>query len=263
MAKKFVDGSGLKHFYDNYVPKVGNKLLPSVAISCAWTVYKNDGTEAKQGQDIPALVANASITIERGFKAKFTGTYKWTHADGKKDPTKVVSASPWNTTLPASGVASASASGEIVSANTTYKVVLGAAKTGLMVVGTSVENASGDDTVQDSKSVTFQSRRFFGVTTSASVTEAVLKALAGSELTGGKASTKSGVTATETQYYVYAYPKDLGELSTIIQDGATPVLGAFTKSEVSVTNAAGLAITYLVYRSNNPGAFTGASLEFK
>ena len=49
-------------------------------------------------------------------------------------------------------------------------------------------------------------------------------------------------------------------MSKIVQNGATPLLdGGFVKSEVSVTNAAGVAIDYYVYRTDKPGALKNNS----
>ena len=235
--------------------KAGNKALPAVAITAQWSTFKNDGTAVANG-----MTPHKNIEVETGFKVKFTGTYKWTHDDSCKDPTSV-DGGAW-TVLSASGAASAAYTSALLDKTTTIRVAIHAAKTGLMVSGTDVKPASGLDTSADSATVTFKSRRFFGVAATPGITEAVLKGL-GSELESAVGVTKTGVTLTASQYYVLAYPKSQGALTTIVQDGATPVLGAFDRSEVDVTNDAGLTQTYYVYRSSNPGAFTGAKLEFK
>lgn len=239
----------------------GNLPLVDPVITGTWTFYKNDGTTAVEASAISPQPDASNPVLEVGYKAKFSGTYKWTAASGKKNPTVVDSASSWKD-LPASGVASANYTSAVVSANTTVRVKIGAAKTGLMVSGSDVKPASGNDYKEVTRSVTFRSRLFSGVVATNSPTEAQLKALAGNELVSGRGTTKTGITATASQYYVYAYPASLGDLTGIIQDGATPVLGAFTKKTVSVTNAAGYAQSYNVYVSNNPGAFTGAKLQF-
>ena len=237
----------------------GNMALPTPVISGLWEFYKNDGSTKVEASAITPVPDTNNPTLEEGYKAKFTGTYKWTHEEGKKDPTQVASNSSW-TDLPSSGQNSNSYSTGVVGANTTVRAAIQAAKTGLMVSGSDVKPASGMDTTQATKQVSFNTRRYFGATTSNNPNEAAIKALS-NEL-GGRSVTKSGVTTSGTQYYVFAYPQRLGALSSIIQDGATPVLTAFTRRELTITNAAGMSVPLYVYVSNNPGAFTGATLAF-
>ena len=237
----------------------GNMALPTPVISGSWEFYKNDGSTKVEASAITPVPDTNNPTLEEGYKAKFTGTYKWTHEEGKKDPTQAASNSSWQD-LPSSGQNSNSYNTGVVGANTTVRAAIQAAKTGLMVSGSDVKPASGMDTTQATKQVTFNTRRYFGVTTSNNPDEAAIKALS-SEL-GGKSVTKSGVTASGSQYYVFAFPKKLGALTSIIQDGATPVLSAFQQKELTITNAAGMSVPLYVYVSNNPGAFTNAKLAF-
>lgn len=237
----------------------GNMALPTPVISGLWEFYKNDGSTKVEASAITPVPDTNNPTLEEGYKAKFTGTYKWTHEEGKKDPTQAASNSSWQD-LPSSGQNSNSYNTGVVGANTTVRAAIQAAKTGLMVSGSDVKPASGMDTTQATKQVTFNTRRYFGVTTSNNPDEAAIKALS-SEL-GGKSVTKSGVTASGSQYYVFAFPKKLGALTSIIQDGATPVLSAFQQKELTITNAAGMSVPLYVYVSNNPGAFTNAKLAF-
>ncbi len=237
----------------------GNMALPTPVISGLWEFYKNDGSTKVEASAITPVPDTNNPTLEEGYKAKFTGTYKWTHEEGKKDPTQAASNSSWQDLL-SSGQNSNSYNTGVVGANTTVRAAIQAAKTGLMVSGSDVKPASGMDTTQATKQVTFNTRRYFGVTTSNNPDEAAIKALS-SEL-GGKSVTKSGVTASGSQYYVFAFPKKLGALTSIIQDGATPVLSAFQQKELTITNAAGMSVPLYVYVSNNPGAFTNAKLAF-
>ena len=192
----------------------GNLALPTPVITGTWSFYNNADEPVERTSISPVPNAD-NPRLEQGYKASFSGSYKWTHEESKKDPTQVQSGSSWSD-LPATGVNSQTYTSAHLTTNTT--------------------------------------------TTSENVDETTVKALSG-EL-GGKSVTKSGVTATTSQYYMFAYPKSLGALTTIIQDGATPVLGAFTRSELTITNAAGLSVQLYVYRSNNKGAFTNAQLQF-
>lgn len=237
----------------------GNLALPTPAITGEWKFFNNGGEEVTSSTMSPVPDAN-NPKVEKGYQAQFSGTYKWTHAEGKKDPTQVQAGSSWED-LPASGVNSSTYTSDKVTANTTVKIGIQAAKTGLMVSGSNVVPASGMDTSSASKSVTFADRFYYGATASA-VSESVIKTLT-NDLNTVNGRTISNVTTNSTEYYIIAYPSTLGDISTIIQDGATPVLGAFTKSTLSITNATGLEITLNVYKSNNPGAFTNNSLKIQ
>lgn len=237
----------------------GNLSLPNPTITGTWSFFNNASSAATI---TPTPDANNPI-IEKGYKAQFIGTYQWTHAEGRKDPTAITSDSSWDD-LTESGVASEQFDTGVVSSYTQVKVSIQAAKTGLMVSNGSVVPASGMDTATATKSVTFRDRLYYGKVTKApgSVTETDVKALS-NELVSSKGKTITGITCGSTEYYCYAYPSSLGDISTIIQDGAQPVLGAFTKSTLNITNAAGLEVELNVYVSNNPGAFTGSKLQFQ
>lgn len=81
--------------------------------------------------------------------------------------------------------------------------------------------------------------------------------------TNAKNITFTGVTATSTQYTYYVYASSAGNLTGVIQDGAAPVLGAFTlQTDVTGTNSYGATVSYRIYKSNALGAFTNNSLAF-
>ena len=227
--------------------KNSNKELVSPEVSGTWTVFKNDSTTQA------STSTGKTLDVENGFVVTWAGTYKWTEAEGKKNPTAV--SGNW-TTLTASGTASASyRTPSPVSTDTTISATLSAPKTGLMVSGNSVVLASGNDTKTDSVKVTFKHRRYWGLVSSSSVTADAVKGLSGTDLNNSRTAKLTGISATDSQYYVIAYPKAMGELTKIVQNGATPLLsGGFVKSEVTVVNGAGASIPYLVYRTEKPGA---------
>lgn len=200
------------------------------------------------------FVLSNNVVVETGYKVNTEIQYKWQSDSSHKNPTAV---SGIFSTLTKDGELS-DAYTSTVSTNTTYTVTLSAPKTGLMVSGTSVVKATGVDSSSASVKYTFNHRIYYGAT----VDTTDITTLS-SKLSTTKAITLSSVSADKTQYYVFAYPKSLGQLSTIIQNGATPVLTAFTQSEKTITNSAGVDIDYYVYVSNNVGAFTDVILEFK
>lgn len=227
-----------------------NKELVTPTISGTFTVKTASGTQSSTS-------TNNSLDVENGFMVDWTGTFSWKAASGKKKPESV--SGNW-TALPASGVASKVYTATGLKVDTTISATLAAAKTGLMVSGSSVVLAKGNDTKTATAKVRFLHRRYWGLTTEKTVTAAVVKALSGTDLNNTKVAKLTGISATDSQYYVIAYPKAMGELSKIVQNGATPLLdGGFVKSEVSVTNAAGVAIDYYVYRTDKPGALKNNS----
>lgn len=229
----------------------GNPSLPTPTLSGNWTVYN---------QSNEVVTPTPSFPLEYGYKAKYSGTWKWNTSSGQKAPTKT--SGNWGTTLPAKNTNSSVFTSGYVTTNTTYSQTIYADKMGLMVSGTNVVPASGQDSKSANTSVSFSNRIYYGVSDKNVPTEEIVKKL--TNKLGGKSNTISGITTTNSQYYYYVYPKTLGKLTTIIQDGATPVIGAFKCIDtLSITNSAGLSIPLYVYISNNPGAFTNNTLKFE
>ncbi len=229
------------------VSQMANENVELVAptISGTFTVKTASGTQSSTS-------TSNSLDVENGFVVDWTGTFQWKRTVGMKKPESV--SGNW-TTLPASGVASEAYTATGLKTDTTISATLAAAKTGLMVSGNSVVLAKGNDTKTATAKVRFLHRRYWGLTTEKNMTGNVVKALSGTDLNNSRTAKLTGISATDTQYYVIAYPKAMGELTKIVQNGATPLLnGGFVRSEVSVTNAAGVAIAYYVYRTVNPGA---------
>ena len=239
----------------------GNPDVVTPVITISWTYYKNTDTSNATPVTPEKNAGTAtSPQIEIGYRAKYTATWKWTATSGKKNPT--ATSGTFGTTLPLSGVTYPTDKPltDTVMATTTISQTVTAPKQGLVVSNNAVVAPSGTDSASASHKITFLYKRYWGVTTASSITESLIEGLANSELTSTKSKTITGVTAAKGEYYVIAYPTALGALSSIIQDGATPVLSAFTRTTVSVTNAAGYTQDYYVYRSNNVGAFTNAKL---
>lgn len=111
--------------------------------------------------------------------------------------------------------------------------------------------------------ISFVHRNFLGYSTNTTIDLAGVLGLASSVLQDSRVRTVTGVTATGGNYTYYAYNASSGDLTSIILDGAAPVLGAFTKQgDLSGTNAFGANVTYRVYRSNATNAFNNNSLAF-
>lgn len=229
----------------------GNPALVSPSIFFSWNILNQNGTRVESS-------SSYNITYEKGYKANFTGGWRWVQTEGKKNPTRTDGS--WGTVLLASNTDSAPLSIKNITTNTTISQNLYAPKLGLMVSGSNVTPASGEDKTTTSASITFKDRLYYGVVSSSTPTESDIKQLI-NELVSSRTKTISNITAN--QYYCYAYPQSLGALTKITQDGATPVLGAFTQKTLTITNAAGLSVALYVYVSNNPGAFTNNELKFE
>lgn len=225
-------------------------------VNPVWTVYKNDGTTQVK------TMSATSITLEMGYKAKFSGNFKWTAESGKISPSST--SGSWGTTLPASGANSTTLTTAVYgSATTGSQTISGVREPAAKVENGYVVLETGTPTVSSTAkfSLSYNYNVFTGATTSQSLSGTDFANLTAAAATG-KGKTVSGVTTTSSQYYVYAYPKAWGTLSKIIQNGATPILDAFNVSTVSYTNGAGYAQDYYVYISANPGAFTNAQIAF-
>jgi hypothetical protein len=111
--------------------------------------------------------------------------------------------------------------------------------------------------------ISFFYKNALGYSSNTTITISDLEAFSGSSLTNSKARTFTGVTANSNDYTYYVYAASAGDLSNVILDGTTPILGAFTKlTDLTGTNSNGANVTYRVYRSNAKGAFTNNSIQF-
>ena len=109
----------------------------------------------------------------------------------------------------------------------------------------------------------FLYRNYLGYSPNTSLTLSEIESLISSTLSNSKSRTVTNVTAGAGNYTYYCYQAAAGDLTSIIQDGAAPVIGAFTKlSNVTGLNTYGANVTYIVYRSNATNAFTNNTLAF-
>ena len=223
---------------------------PVVPISMTGTWIISGGTTS----------TSDNLILENGYSVSWSGSFKWNSSTGYKNPERTDG--DLGSTLPFDGQNSSTTNITGITSNRSITQNLYADKKGLLINGEKVVNATGEDKSYKSMTVTFKHMLFRGSVTSPTPTGEQVSALAG-ELVTSRAKTVSGVTATAGQYYVYAYPQALGDLTSIIQNGSIQVLSAFNKTNVTYTNAAGLSITLNVYTSANDGAFTNATLNFQ
>lgn len=245
----------------------GNPPLASISLEGYWTIYNQDNSEIQQQPP-----RNTNPTVEYGYKARYSGTWKWTRVPNGKDP-ETTSGSWPDKRPPAANTNSLPfiPPTDYVTNNTTYTQTISAPKLGLMVKGSDVVKAEG---VNDSKSastyITFKHRLYYGPVTSNTPSADIIKALTkvlddrAYESEGGKnrlCKSIPNVSTAKGEYYYFAYPKSLGALFNIKQ-GGYDIPNAFNSSVVNITNTAGLSIDLYVYVSKNSGAFTNQILKF-
>ena len=225
-----------------------DKPVVPISITGAWTISGG------------ATSTSDNLILENGYSVSWSGSFKWNSSTGYKNPERTDG--DLGSTLPFDGQNSNTTNITGITSNRSITQNLYADKKGLLINGEKVVNATGEDKSYKSMTVTFKHNLFKGSVTNPTPTGEQVSSLTG-ELVTSRAKTVSGVTTPAGQYYVYAYPQELGNLTSIIQNGSIPVLSAFNKTNVTYTNAAGLSITLNVYTSANDGAFTNATLNFQ
>lgn len=265
---KYLDLKGLTYYHGKIKPtindveafKEGDKVLVSPVISTNTWVVKNHADSAP----ISETYAGTAITVPTGANVTYTGRWKWTADENKKSPESV--SGNWGTTLPASATESDPYTSAVITTTnaenkTAASVTISAARKGLMLNGQKIIGASGNDSMGASAVIQFRDNLYHGPVTTTSPDSAAINTLS-TVLVNDKNRTVSATTTT-SQYFCYAYPKDYGEITSIIMDGVDQIKANFRAPlTVSVTNEAGLAKEYYVYVSVNLGAFNNNSVAF-
>ena len=220
----------------------GDTTLVSPQITSKWTIKTQDGTTKTTS-------TNNSIQLENGAVVDYEGIFKYSTAGaGQKNPTAC--SGTWGSALPAAGEELSYDRSEITT-NSAFSETLYANKSGLIVVGSKVARASGNDTTSASASVSFYHKRYWGVSAGTDVDITTLS----SELSNSRAKTIT-FDCSGGKYFYYAYPKALGVSSWNV--GGLAFTG-YTRSEKTITNEYGLQVTYYVYRSAD--IQTGSSIK--
>lgn len=111
--------------------------------------------------------------------------------------------------------------------------------------------------------INFRYSSYFGYSTNTVLNGAQIVALGDEALLSSRVRTVDPVTAPTSNYTYISYPTSFGNLTSVIMDGASPVLGSFTKlTDVSVVNFYGEIVSNIIYKSNAPAAFTNNELAF-
>ncbi|WP_207426002.1 hypothetical protein [Pedobacter sp. SYSU D00535] len=252
-------GPGLTVVDDKVTLDTETLALVSPTIYPEWTIYRNDGLTPYA---TPYTTAK-HITVDKGCKVDLSAIFNYpVPGAGQGAPTGMSGNFPGS--LPSPGNNSSVLAVAGIVANASYSVTLSKPKSGLMVVGSSVKPATGNDTTSDSISVNFQGRGVLAYFPDAALSAAQIESvLNGASFQTSRSRTFSGVTASGGNYTYYIYDASLGNITNAIQNGALPVLGAFQfLSQVTITNAAGFQMPVIVVRSNATDAFNNVTLAF-
>jgi hypothetical protein len=221
----------------------------------------------QSGSIIETRTSNSNYSVEVGAKVDIECKYKWVATSGKLPPSRVVS-NAWTTSVPDSNTeVTYSLSNYTSKAPVTKSMTIQftSPRTAPQVSGNALLRPSGDIVSSaQTRILSILYQVYHGKVTTTSPSADIIKELTKPGLNNTRALTVNGInTNTDNTYYCYAYPKDLGNLSNILMNGVDAILSLFNKIEVNIVNKYGLTITYNVYISANPGAFTsGTQLAF-
>lgn len=257
-------GRGLINDVDhNPTLDIASKILVSPVISPIWTLYKNDGITP---YGTPTSTAK-NLIVDKGVVGYISATFQYPiPVSTEAVPTGVFG--DFGTIIPAPGTPSVAFtnSGNPITANISFSESMVRAKSGFVAnLSTGqVDFASGNSTTFDSTSITFQGRGCMIFSSSSTLSSGAIEAVLNSDLfQSGRSRTFNSVTSGSANYAFYVYDAALGNCTSVIQDDALPVFGAFSfLSNVTITNSANYSMAVIVMRSNSTGAFVGNKLAF-
>lgn len=213
----------------------GDLALVTPSIAHTWTI--------KDQQDVEKSTShNANISVENGAKVDYIGTASIpTPSASQKAPTGA--SGSW-TFINVEAGAQAVLETSNVTSSVTYNCTFTAPKSGLIVSNNKVVKATGNDTTSSSASVSFQHRRFWGTSATAS---SIDLATLSSELSNSKSKTIT-YNCSGGKYFYYAIPKSLGNITTTV--GGLSYTGWVTEDR-TITNEYGYQVEYRIYRSGD------------
>lgn len=130
------------------------------------------------------------------------------------------------------------------------------------------KRSDNDQFISDTtRSYAFYWRNYLAASSTVISDSTTAQSVLDNDIVTSQLDTNKGWTATcnadndnASNYTYIIYPASYGDLSGIIQNGATPVLTAFTKlGDYTVNNANGSSISVRVYQSNSTKAFASGT----
>lgn len=273
-------------YSDDFILDAFNRLylnldfttLATPTISRQWLIYKNDGvtpfpaTGISYGSttvSVGATLTSSAIRIPVGCNVNYGGTATIpAPGSGQAQPTSI--SGDWTWDPGATGPTSSYLATGPITSTTTYDVELTKPQNGLIVVAGRVVRPTGNDTTSASDSVTFNEIFYWGGTTalgSGNISQATADTIQPSDIEaltnyrfGTQAQTITGVSDGGVgRRLVLAYPSTYADLTSIILDGAAPILGAFYKvsGTLNIQTISGIAKTYKVYVAVADNSYSG------
>lgn len=251
--------------------------LPTLSISRTWTLYKSDGTTPFPtttigSSTVSSSMTTSSVTVPRGCIMSYNGTATVAAVGvGQSPPTLMSGSWTWTPNPPTSFPASSNLATTGLTTTTTYTVTESKPKTGLIVSGTQVIRATGNDTSTTSDTGTFNDVFYWGYTNalgSGIVDQATVDTLVAANIEaltsykfGTKAQTLTGVNDSSGYRVIFAYLASAGNVSNIVLNSATSVLGAYLKrtSDLSITTISGASYTFRIYVAVADNSYPGSN----
>ena len=131
----------------------------------------------------------------------------------------------------------------------------------------STDSRNSGDTQSTSRSFSWQWRNYLAASSTIISSDSTLQNVINNDLVANAFDTNKSwnptcgaANNTAGNYTYIIYPASYGDLSGVIQDGATPVLTAFTKlGDFSADNSEGITQNWRVYKSNADQAFASGT----
>jgi len=201
------------------VSLLDNKDMATIYINGLWEWYDSYGKKA--GSSV-----NSSIVLEDGYVARWNGNWKWNSTKDQMDP--IACSGDFSYVLPPKNHISAASFLDITT-DTALKETIWAPTSGMEVKDGKVVKYVGNKTASECISTSFLKRSYFGYLDSNVVKAEDVAKFQTSFLTSTRQIEQKNVTASTTKYTAYVYPSQYGELTSIVQDNAYQVLGAFKR----------------------------------
>lgn len=279
-TKSYVDSLNI-----NDILKPNKDVATPVFVNGKYTIFKNDGTTSVDPVTLGITDQNVSKTnFEDGYKVTWTGNYKWTHSDSTFDPTRwAYSGFSLNVTtidgtkLEPSGQESCVqfrlGYNAPVFENASGTIKLFAPKSGLVVSGSNIVPATGENEKSATLSISFVKKFFWGYSTNTIPTASEISAWANGTVGVGTMTFSSQRIPTSgvmpnpgnnNSFMFIVYPAGMNDLTSIkatLGTNSSDATSAFEKlsNTVNITSTAtGKTTTYKIYRSTAMSSVTGA-----
>ena len=251
--------------------------LPSLSIVNLWSVRKSDNVTQFPnttigGSLISGTSTAASITVPVGSIVYYGGTATiGAVSTGIQAPSNVTGNWVFSPNPPITYPKSSYFSASNIVVTTVYSISETKPKAGLIVSGSQVIRATGNDSSSTSVSVTFNDLMYYGYINtlgSGTITQATANTISASDIQGlsiykygGKAQTLTSVTDSSGFRVVIAYLASYGNLSHIVLNAATDVLGSFYQraTNISISTLSGLTASYIVYVASVDNSYPGSN----